>query len=205
MRGSSKMFTQCNQTVVAHQFEKEWTHFLGRQLYQTVFVFFSGRIFFEGKTFHYSGGKCPPLRVEPFFKTGFSVPGSEKLPTPPPTPPPPPQTHPLVKYGKESTSILSRLKKHSTYVISIWFSHRENADVTLRLWNEPYVTKRTLDIRAVWSESSLGTVWIDKDSKFLQANHKDYDQTARMISMIYTEYAVTALRVYPYLLSNSII
>ena len=34
----------------------------------------------------------------------------------------------------------------------------------------------SLRIRAVWSESSLGTFWIDKDEKFLYADNKDFDQ-----------------------------
>ena len=38
-----------------------------------------------------------------------------------------------------------------------------------------------LRICAVWSESSLGAIWIAKDAKFLNANKEDSDQTARLI------------------------
>ena len=37
-----------------------------------------------------------------------------------------------------------------------------------------------LHIHAVWSESSLGTFWIAKDAKFLNADNEDSDQTARL-------------------------
>ena len=35
-------------------------------------------------------------------------------------------------------------------------------------------------INAVLTESSLGTFWIEKDAKFLNADNKDSDQTAGM-------------------------
>ena len=38
----------------------------------------------------------------------------------------------------------------------------------------------SLRIRAVWSESSLGAFWIDKDvDKFLHADNEDSDQTVQ--------------------------
>ena len=35
--------------------------------------------------------------------------------------------------------------------------------------------------RAVWSESSIGALWIAKDTNFLHADNEDSDQTARFI------------------------
>ena len=32
----------------------------------------------------------------------------------------------------------------------------------------------SLRIRAVWSESSLGAIWIAKDAKFLHADNEDW-------------------------------
>ena len=45
----------------------------------------------------------------------------------------------------------------------------------------------SLRIRAVWSESSLGAVWIakDEDAKFLYADKEYPDQTARMRRLIW--------------------
>ena len=43
----------------------------------------------------------------------------------------------------------------------------------------------SLRIRAVWSESSLGAVWIAKDTKFIHADNENYDQTARMRILIW--------------------
>ena len=37
-----------------------------------------------------------------------------------------------------------------------------------------------LRIRAVWSESSLGAVWLAKPAKFLHADNEDSDQTAQI-------------------------
>ena len=39
-------------------------------------------------------------------------------------------------------------------------------------------------IRAVWSESSLGTLWIAKDAKFPRADNWDSNQTARMCRLV---------------------
>ena len=43
----------------------------------------------------------------------------------------------------------------------------------------------SLRIRAVWSESSLGTFWIAKVAKFLHADNEDADQTVRMCRLIW--------------------
>ena len=43
----------------------------------------------------------------------------------------------------------------------------------------------SLRIRAVWSESSLGTFWVVKDAMFLHADKEDFNQTARMRSLIW--------------------
>ena len=43
----------------------------------------------------------------------------------------------------------------------------------------------SLRIRAGWSESSLGAIWIAKDAKFLHADNEDSDQTARMCRSIW--------------------
>ena len=42
-----------------------------------------------------------------------------------------------------------------------------------------------LRIRAVWSESSLGTFWIAMDAKFLHADNEDSDQITRMRRLIW--------------------
>ena len=42
----------------------------------------------------------------------------------------------------------------------------------------------SLRIRAVWSESSLGTFWIARDAKFLHSDNEDSEQTARIHRMI---------------------
>ena len=41
-----------------------------------------------------------------------------------------------------------------------------------------------IQIRAVWSESSLYAFWIAKDSKFLHGGHENSDQTVRMRRLI---------------------
>ena len=43
----------------------------------------------------------------------------------------------------------------------------------------------SLRIRADWSESSLGAIWIAKDAKFLHADNEDSNQTARMRRLIW--------------------
>ena len=42
----------------------------------------------------------------------------------------------------------------------------------------------SLRMVAVWSESSPGAFWVDKDAKFLHAVDEDSDQTARMRRLI---------------------
>ena len=43
----------------------------------------------------------------------------------------------------------------------------------------------SLRIRAVWSESSLGTFWKAMDAKCLRADNEDSDQTALMRKLIW--------------------
>ena len=40
-------------------------------------------------------------------------------------------------------------------------------------------------IHAVWSEPSLGAVWLSRDTKFVLADNEDSDQTARMRRLIW--------------------
>ena len=48
----------------------------------------------------------------------------------------------------------------------------------------PAKTHISLDIHPVWSESSLCTQWIAKDSSFLRVDSEDSDQTGRMPKLI---------------------
>ena len=43
----------------------------------------------------------------------------------------------------------------------------------------------SLRIRAIWSESSQGTMWVTKDQKRLQADSEDSDRTAQMYRLIW--------------------
>ena len=49
----------------------------------------------------------------------------------------------------------------------------------------PAKTQISLDIRPIWSESSLCTQWVAKDPSFLHANSKDSDQTGRTPRLIW--------------------
>ena len=49
----------------------------------------------------------------------------------------------------------------------------------------PAKIQSSLHIRAVWSDSSLGTFWIAKDPKFLRVDNEDSNQTARMRRLIW--------------------
>ena len=44
-----------------------------------------------------------------------------------------------------------------------------------------------IQIRAVWSETSLGAFWIAKDKIFLYADNEDSDQTTRRLWSDYAE------------------
>ena len=48
------------------------------------------------------------------------------------------------------------------------FEHVHPTKIQISLW-----------IRALWSESSLGVIWTDKDANFLHADIKDSDLTVR--------------------------
>ena len=54
-------------------------------------------------------------------------------------------------------------------------------DKTNTMTVHPVKTQINMDIRPVWSESSLCTQWVAKDPSFLHADSKDSDQTGRMI------------------------
>ena len=58
------------------------------------------------------------------------------------------------------TYVIRNAKKHT-------FVHVRPAKIQIRL-----------RIRAVWSESSLGAVWIAKDAKFLTADNEDWADCA---------------------------
>ena len=49
----------------------------------------------------------------------------------------------------------------------------------------PAKTQISLDIRPVWSESSLCAQWVAKDPGFLHADREDSDQTGRMPRLIW--------------------
>ena len=70
---------------------------------------------------------------------------------------------------------------HSLSIWSIWVARWQNQQ------NEcaPAKTQISLGIRPVWSESSLCTQWVDKDSSFLHADGEDSDQTGRMPRLIW--------------------
>ena len=59
-----------------------------------------------------------------------------------------------------------------------WFEppHDKTNNVAVR----PAKTQISLGIRPVWSESSLCSKWIAKDTSFLHADSEDSDQTGRM-------------------------
>ena len=49
----------------------------------------------------------------------------------------------------------------------------------------PAKTRISLGIRPVWSESSLCTQWVAKETSFLRADSEDSDQTGRMPGLIW--------------------
>ena len=49
----------------------------------------------------------------------------------------------------------------------------------------PAKTQISLDIRPVWSESSLYAPWVAKDTSFLHADSEDSDQSGRMPGLIW--------------------
>ena len=60
-------------------------------------------------------------------------------------------------------------------------SHDKTNKMTVR----PAKTPISLGIHPVWSESSLCTLWVAKDSSFLHADSEDFDQTGRMPRLIW--------------------
>ena len=58
-------------------------------------------------------------------------------------------------------------------------------DKTNKIAVRPAKTHISLDIRPVWSESSLCTQWVAKDLSFLHADSEDSDQTGRMPRLIW--------------------
>ena len=59
--------------------------------------------------------------------------------------------------------------------------HVKTNKVTVR----PAKTQTSLDIRPVWSESSLCAQWVAKDPSFLHADSEDSDQTGWMSRLIW--------------------
>ena len=57
----------------------------------------------------------------------------------------------------------------------------------------PAKTQINLDIRPVWSESSLGAQWVAKDPSFLHADSEDSDQTGWMPRLIWVFAGRTAI------------
>ena len=53
----------------------------------------------------------------------------------------------------------------------------------------------SLRIRAVWSESSLGTFWIANDAKFVHKDNEDTGQTVRMRRVIWVFVGRSCLKV----------
>ena len=49
----------------------------------------------------------------------------------------------------------------------------------------PAKTQISLDVRTVWSESSLGNLWVAKTPMLLHADSEDSDQTGRMPRLIW--------------------
>ena len=60
----------------------------------------------------------------------------------------------------------------------------------------PVKIQISLCIRAVWSESSLGALWIAKNTNFLHADNEDSDQTARMRRLIWVFIGRTCKKVH---------
>ena len=58
-------------------------------------------------------------------------------------------------------------------------------DKTNKMSVRPAKMQISLDIRSVWSESSLCIQWVAKDPGFLQADSEDSDQTGRMPRLIW--------------------
>ena len=58
-------------------------------------------------------------------------------------------------------------------------------DKTNKMSVRPAKTQISLDIRPVWSESSLCAQWVAKDLRFLHADSEDSDQTGQMPRLIW--------------------
>ena len=70
------------------------------------------------------------------------------------------------------TAVLQHTRKQTRY--------EPRHDKTNKVSVRPAKTQISLGIRPVWSESSLCTQWVTKDSSFLHADSEDSDQTGRM-------------------------
>ena len=69
-----------------------------------------------------------------------------------------------------------------------WVGAQQNLprhDKTNKVTVRPAMTQISLGIRPVWSDSSLCTQWVAKDSRFLHADCEDSDQTGRMPRQIH--------------------
>ena len=65
-------------------------------------------------------------------------------------------------------------------VLLVTFMFEPQHDKTNKMTVRPAKTQISLDIRPVWSESSLCAQWVAKDPSFLHADSEDSDQTGRM-------------------------
>ena len=72
-------------------------------------------------------------------------------------------------------------EKHETKIrITFEPPHDKTNKMTVR----PAKSQISLDIRQVWSDSSLCAQWVAKDPSFLHADSEDSDQTGRMPRLI---------------------
>ena len=65
------------------------------------------------------------------------------------------------------------------------WARAQYCNIPTRLHVRPAMTQIRLRIRAVWSESSQGTLWIAKDPKRLQVDSEDPDKPARIRTLIW--------------------
>ena len=84
------------------------------------------------------------------------------------------------------------MRKISTHIYIIFFFRDSfliytNLNVRKSIFGpvRPAKIQISLRIRAVWSESSLGTLRIAKDAKFPHADNEDSDRTAQMRRLIW--------------------
>ena len=71
-------------------------------------------------------------------------------------------------------------------ILQQWFRwHEPRHDKPNKMCVPQAKTQISLGICPVWSESSLCTLWVAKDSMFLHANSENSDQTGRMPMLIW--------------------